>query len=156
MLKYLNVGDIMKLNDKRLIETQRLRTLIDYEFQTGFITDLDIINLSRVDYNYGNKKGLNEKEKLLKLIYNCPFLLCDLKNKNENIKAILPSFLEYRYKEEIKELKNQYKLGYINSYDFNKIKSELKFIYFESSLEGKEILDKLKSKKVKINVYKYK
>ena len=67
-------------------------------------------------------------------------MLCDQDILSLSIKKILPIFLDSRYKIEQDELKYQYNEGYITKELYEKELDELKFIFYKSSLDGKNIL----------------
>ena len=138
------------------IEIDRLN--IKKYLEDEYITDEDILALSNIDKNYGvlsNQKS-DCKTTILKHIYNCPFLLCDQESVSEEIKQILPLFLNYRYNIEIKELDNLYNQGYVNTKEYYKQKDLIKFYYFLSSKEGKEILKYGRIQNITDNVIRYK
>lgn len=83
-------------------------------------------------------------------------MLCDQESVSEEIKQILPLFLNYRYNIEIKELDNLYNQGYINKKEYYKQKDLIKFYYFLSSKEGKEILKYGRIQNITDNVIRYK
>lgn len=138
------------------IEIDRLN--IKKYLEDEYITDEDILALSNIDKNYGvlsNQKS-DCKTTILKHIYNCPFLLCDQEGVSVEIKQILPLFLNYRYSIEIKELDNLYKQGYINQKEYYKQKDLIKFYYYLSSKDGKEILKYGRIQNITDNVIRYK
>ena len=125
---------------KNLYDIEKARIDLSIYLKNGFITDDDIIGLNNVDYNYGLKKDKDIKEQKLRLIYACPFLLCDQEFASGNIKKLLPALLEYRYNMELRELQDEYELGFFSIKELNEQKKKLKYIYYNSTVDGKNIL----------------
>ena len=131
-------------NEKRvkLAQIEFARLTIKKYLDDEFITEEEIFSLTDVGNNYGvllNKKS-DCKSTILRNIYNCPFLLCDQDSVSLEIKKILPLFLDYRYKMEIRELDNLYDQGDMDQEEYYKQKAMINFCYYNSSKEGKEII----------------
>lgn len=147
------------LTHNRKIKLSRInqeRTNVGRSLNNGFITEEDIINIIQKDINYGTKtsySSTNPKIKMLKNIFNCPFLLCDQENLSLEMKNLLPCFLSTRYNTEKNMLDYYLKECYIDEEEYKNEIDELKFVYYESSNDGKSILETghvvLKQEKVK-------
>ena len=124
----------------KLLEIEKQRILIGYSLYSNEITDDDIMGLINVDKNYGLSKSNSYKEKLLKTIYNSPFLLCDQPNLGINAKKILPAFLFIIYNAQIEELKYYYEQGQYSKKEFEEEKDLIEFMYYKSSNDGRQIL----------------
>ena len=124
-----------------LLKIQKARHELEVNLKNNFITDEEIFNLIHKNINFGiNKTNYNYKESCLKNIFTCPFLLCDQKYLSSKVINILPIFLDVRYKEEQEQLLYQYNNGYISKEEYENFLDELEFIYYKSSLDGKNIL----------------
>ena len=143
------------------LETRKLETLerinkarikLDQELKCGLITDSDIFSLLKRDKNYSLERVKNYKDFLLKQIICSPFVLCDQSRLSINLKKILPIMLEIRSKDEIEELEKMQELGFINDEEFKEEKEMIKFTYYLSSEDGREILRTGHVKNVKSNV----
>lgn len=134
-------------NDKKinLLKIKRERLFLGIDLENGLIKENDILSLLKVDSEYGyiKRQGrLYYKESVLKQIYNCPFLLCDQELLSKKVKSIIPIFLNTRYDMELDELDILVETGQISYDEYLNLKEMLKFCYYESSNEGKEILKK--------------
>lgn len=143
-----------KLNNEKkisLLKIQKARLILDADLRNGLITEKDIIGLLKVDSDYGlTKQGkLSYKESALKQIYNCPFLLCDQVHLSCRVISILPIFLNIRYDMELDELDELLETEQISFDEYMDAKEMLKFCYYESSAEGKEIKDNRHSRSVR-------
>lgn len=129
---------------KKLIKINEKRNEISLALQSGLITEQDIINLLRKDINYGLRTVnalQNSKIAMLKNIFNCPFLLCDQEMLSVEIKRLLPYFLSSRYETEKETLHVYLEQTFIDENEYNEELDNLKFFYYESSNDGKCILE---------------
>lgn len=133
-------------NEIKLIKLkiERNRIFLHSALYNKEINEEELFNL------INNKKIDLKKEKILIHIYFSPFVLFDQELLSDNIKKILPDFLEYRYNMEMEELEFLYKRGDINKQEYIKSKDLINFCYYESSLEGKKIRNT--NKKIKMLV----
>lgn len=140
----------------KLLSIEKARLQLSVDLKNGLIKEEDIILLGYKSINYGFKCGKSSyKQSVLRNIFNSPFVLCDQDSLSLNIKKILPVFLEARYKTEQEELKYQYEQCYISKEEYEKELDELEFVYYKSSLDGKNILktghvSDVKDNKIKI------
>lgn len=137
---YYNLTEIKKI---KLLQIEKARILLNIELENGVITEKDLINLlsERADYGFIKKDEFNSyKKRILKDIFNSPFLLCDQENISIRVKKLLPIFLKCRYDMEIDQLNYMYNECYINEEEFEKEKKLIKFYYYQSSTDGKSIL----------------
>lgn len=136
---------------KKLVERQinltrinNKRNELSLALQTGLITEEDIINLLKKDINYGIRNFRTyqgTKNQMLKNIFNCPFLLCDQDMLSNEIKMILPHLLSSRYNTEKDVLKVYLEQAFIDENEYEEELDNLKFFYYESSNDGKCILE---------------
>ena len=130
--------------EKKLIRINEKRKELALGLQTGLITEEDIISLLTKDINYGVRTvnvARNPKKSMLKNIFNCPFLLCDQDGLSIEIKQLLPYFLSARYQNEKDVLKIYLEQTFLDENEYNKELENLKFFYYESSNDGKNILE---------------
>ena len=129
----------------KLIEIERARYMLDIELVNELILEEDILHLLSVKSDYGFKykdKIHNYKSSVLRNIFNCPFILCDQEYLSLEIKQVIPILLARRYNMEINELNNLFKEGYITKEEYLIELELIKFCYYESSNDGKSILNK--------------
>jgi len=127
-----------------LIRINEKRKELAFDLQSGLITDQDIINLLKRDINYGIRAvtiSQNPKKVMLKNIFNCPFLLCDQDMLSIEIKQLLPYFLSSRYETEKETLRVYLEQAFIDENEYYEELENLKFFYYESSNDGKCILE---------------
>jgi len=127
----------------KLLRIEKARLELNISLKNGLITEQDIILLEDKNLDYGVENIMAHskyKQKLLRDIFNCPFLLCDQDILSLDLKKILPYFLDSRYKTEQEELKCQFEEGYISKEQYEKELDELEFVYYKSSNDGKNIL----------------
>lgn len=146
------------MKNKEILERiDRARILLDQNLECGLITDEDIFGLLKKDKNYTLNKTKKYKEILLKQIISSPFILCDQKRLSFEVKRLLPAMLEARCQDEVEELEKQNELGFIDDSELKEELEMLKFVYYLSSEDGKEILKTGHVKNVKSKVlYKIK
>ena len=143
--------------EEALERINKARIMLDQELEYGLITDSDILGLFKKDKNYSLNKARNYKELLLRQIICSPFVLCDQDRLSLDLKKLLPMILKIRSKDEIEELEKIHKLGFINAEELKEEKEMVKFIYYLSSEEGRQILKNGKVKNVKSKIlYKIK
>ncbi|MBQ9071981.1 MAG: hypothetical protein IJY25_02360 [Bacilli bacterium] len=153
------MGKLSKEKVEKLIKIEMARAEVNFNLVNGFITDSDILSLNFVKPNFGINNINRKKEPktaILMDIYNCPFILCDQENLSLEVKQILPAFLEYRFKMEVKQLYNYYKQGMFSKEEYNKQREMIKFCYYKSSSDGKTILETGHVKDITDNVIKCK
>lgn len=149
------MGRLTNSKKIKLLRIEKARLQLAIDLRNGLITEEDIIKLGTKDVNYGFKYGkTNYKLSVLKSIFNCPSILCDQEYLSLSIKKILPLFLDSRYRTEQDELKYQYEEGYISKEEYEKELDELEFVYYKSSLDGKNILKTGHVREVKDNKIK--
>ncbi len=146
------------MKNKEILERiDRARILLDQNLECGLITDEDIFGLLKKDKNYILNKTKKYKEILLKQIISSPFVLCDQKRLSLEVKSLLPIILGTRCQDEVEELEKQNELGFINDDELKEELEMLKFVYYLSSEDGREILKTGHVKNVKSKVlYKIK
>lgn len=146
------------MKNKEILERiDRARILLDQNLECGLITDEDIFGLLKKDKNYTLNKTKKYKEILLKQIISSPFVLCDQKRLSLEVKRLLPIILGTRCQDEVEELEKQNELGFINDDELKEELEMLKFVYYLSSEDGREILKTGHVKNVKSKVlYKIK
>ena len=129
-------------NEKELkSKINQARSVLNIRLQNGFITESDIIHLLYENQNFSLMMAKNShKLNTLKEIFNSPFILCDQENLSMNIKKLLPLLLQCRYEMEIKELNNFLESGFISKEEYENQENLLKYCYYESSQDGKNIL----------------
>ncbi len=129
------------MKNKEILERiDRARILLDQNLECGLITDEDIFGLLKKDKNYTLNKTKKYKEILLKQIISSPFVLCDQKRLSLEVKRLLPIILGTRCQDEVEELEKQNELGFINDDELKEELEMLKFVYYLSSEDGREIL----------------
>ena len=129
---------------RNLIRINEKRRELALDLQNGLITEQDIINLLKKDVNYGIRmvsSQKNAKSAMLKNIFNCPFLLCDQDMLSIEFKQLLPYFLISRYETEKETLRVYLEQTFISEDEYNEELENLKFFYYESSNDGKCILE---------------
>lgn len=131
-----------------LLRIEKARVILDGDLGRGYITSKDIIRSFSKSDNYRLSNNHDHKENIIKNIINSPFLLCDLDNLDIEIKKLLPNILKVRYDLEIEELYTLYDNGDISNDELIELKEMLKFCYYESSMDGKQIFKNGKVKSV--------
>lgn len=131
-----------------LLKIEKARTILAGELERGYITSRDIIKTFSKDDNYRLSNNHEYKINVLKNIVNSPFVLCDQANLDMDLKKLLPSILKVRYDYEIEELYSLYDNGDITEDELLKAKKMLKFCYYESSIDGRQIFKNGKVKNV--------
>ena len=140
--------ELTKEQQLLLLRIEKARVMLAGELERGYITSRDIISTFSKDDNYRLSNNHEYKINVLKNIINCPFLLCDQDNLDMDIKKLLPNILKVRYDSEIEELYALYENGDITDDELLEGKQGLKFCYYESSIEGKQIFKNGKVKSV--------
>jgi len=120
------------------IQSARLR--FSEEIANDEITTEDIVWLLKQNSSFGTEQVSDSKQKILREIFNSPFLLCDQPQLDTSIRELLPNILETRYVQEVEELKQMRNLGYIDKEEEKGQKQLLKFCYYYTSEEGQYIL----------------
>lgn len=150
---------MLETKENLLKKIQLLRFKLNKELENGLVSEDDIIFLMNNNKGYiycKNKELQSYKQKVLKDIYNCPFLLCDQNNVSLKIKKLLPLFLHMRYLKEIEEIEFLLKSSYINNKEYEELIKITRFTYFESSIDGKNILENGQVDNVISNEFKFK
>ena len=143
--------------DETLERINRARMILDQALECGLITDTDIFGLLKKDKNYSLGKTKNYKELLLRQIVGSPFVLCDQDRLGLDVKKVLPIILRIRCKDEMEELQKMKELGFINDEEFKEEREMIKFSYYLSSEDGRQILKNGHVKNVKSKIlYKIK
>ena len=136
----------MNLTEKKTLKLEQIkqaRNMLSIELNNEFITEDDILHLLSVKNDYGFKykdKAQTYKLSILWNIFNSPFLLCDQDNLSLNVKQIIPLILNFRYNMEINELNNMLECGHITKEEYIEEEKLIKFCYYGSSKDGKNIL----------------
>ena len=149
----------MQERNVNMLRVLRRTTLVEKYILTGWITDEDLMNIFLVcdkNSNYGLISPKTKKEVLLKDIYNSPFILCDIDCLSSNIKKLLPNLLSYRYEQEKAEINYLYSINEISKCEYQKKLDDLKYYYYESTMDGKNILETGKCIGITDNVLKLK
>lgn len=134
--------------EKNLFRIKEAKRELAICLKNRFINMDDIKGVFKSSDDYGlSIEYMNYKIKILKQIFNCPFLLLD-QDLSINIKKLLPEFLKYRYDMEISELDNLLELGLISEDEYINEKEILKLYYYKTSDEGRVILKKGKIKSI--------
>lgn len=129
---------------RRLYNIEKVKTELSKYLEASIITEKDIFCLLKKDMNFGVRyldSSNNPKEKMLKNIFNCPFLLCDQKLISNDIKELLPYFLRARYETEKETLRVYFEQSFIDENEYKEELENLKFFYYESSNDGRCILE---------------
>lgn len=128
------------------------REVLDYALSVGLITQKDIYNILKNNCDYIFTKTNGYKDKLLKQIISSPFVLCDQDSLDLHVKKILPTILSIRSSVEINELEMMQELGLIDEHELKDELKMIKYNYYLSSIEGRQILKYGHIKNVKDNV----
>ena len=120
-------------------------TLADY-LKNGFITESDIMQLFNETSNYGINiiYGVDYKTKILRMIYNCPFILCNVDNLSRTLKQELNKFLHKRYNMELDELDLYLNEGELSFDEYLDKKEILKLYYFGDSKKSRKVKKKIR------------
>ena len=151
----------MTLTEKKKINLKRIeeaRHTLNIYLQNEFITESDILYLLKVKSDYGFKykdKFHSYKSSVLRSIYNSPFILCDQNYLSLNVKQLLPIILKCRFEMEIQELKYMLENDFIKKEQYIEEEKLIKYNYYGSSKDGKNILktghvDNLLDNKIKV------
>lgn len=136
------MGDKFRGRQIIALRIQENRLKISEQIEGKIITIDDLIWVFKQNRDFGLKKLVCPKEKMLQEIFNAPFLLCDQSILNSETKKILFSFLEERYQQEIEELNCLCYLGYLTLNEKQEKIELLKYCYYHTSEDGKCILEK--------------
>ena len=147
-----------KVSEKTLmlLKIERARIEVKADLYNGLINEADIYSLFNCGLEFGLSKSTNVKVKRLKEIFNCPFLLCDQDILSLDMKRLLPMMLKSKYTTEVEELYKLYEEGLISPEELLEKKELIKFVFYKSSKDGKEILKNGHVKQVKDNVLRVK
>lgn len=148
------MGRLTKEKIVQLEKINRERNYISQCLEKGIITDRNLFRLIIKSPNriFRNKTTpYTNKQKLLFSIYYSPFLLCDQKYLSDNMKRMLPVFLEYRYNQELEELQYRFEDAQISQEEYDKEVDLINFSYYKSSEDGKKIEKTGKAKYIKSN-----
>lgn len=138
--------------EQNLQRIYNARDVINQALISGLITSNDIFKLLRCDKEYVLSSPKSYKELLLKQIAINPFLLCDQDNLDLNVKKIIPVLLTLRSNSEIDELEMMQELDFISEQELKEEIQMVKFNYYLSSEDGRNILKKGHVKNVKDKV----
>lgn len=138
--------------EQNLQRIYNARDVINQALISGLITSNDIFKLLGCDKEYILSSPKSYKELLLKQIAINPFLLCDQDNLDLNVKKIIPVLLTLRSNSEIDELEMMQELDFISEQELKEEIQMVKFNYYLSSEDGRNILKKGHVKNVKDNV----
>lgn len=123
------------------VQIERERYFLEELLKNNYITERDIIVLMNQDDNYGitfSDKEYSKKELYLKKLFRKPYLLCD-QEVSDNVKQLLPTFLDRLYNLELNELKFHLDNHEYTKEYFDEVSSILHFKIYESSKDGKSI-----------------
>ena len=130
----------MNRNLKQMcIDKERYR--LETYLKKGLITEKDIVFLMSQKPSFSisfNDKKYSDKELYLKKIYRHPYLLCD-QDISENIKKLLPYFINSLYVLELNELINKLNNHELTKEEYYFRLENLNFCMYESSEDGKNI-----------------
>lgn len=151
------MNDLETRKEENLERINKARAILDMNLECNLISSENIITLLKKDKNYAFSRPKNNKDRLLKQIIVSPFVLCDQKRLSLEVKKLLPIMLETRCQDEVEELEKQNELGFIDDSELKEELEMLKFVYYLSSEDGREILRTGHVKNVKSKVlYKIK
>ena len=85
-----------------------------------------------------SNKDYSEKELYLKMLFTKPYLLCD-QNISDNVKKLLPIFLERMYNLELNSPNNHLKGNDFTYREYREALDTLKYKMYESSEDGRSI-----------------
>ena len=140
--------ELTKEQELLLLRIEKARVILAGDLERGYITTRDIIRCISKDDNYRLSNNHDHRDNIIKNIINSPFILCDQDNLDIEIKKLLPNILKVRYDSEIEELYALYDNGDISDDELINGKEMLKFCYYESSTDGKQIFKNGKVKSV--------
>ena len=122
-----------------LLKIEKYRCAIEQAIKANILTNEDILELLNVDINYGLdiNRCRDNKERMMKTIYNAPFILCDIDLFDKNMKQVIYSLLKYRYEIELKEINYDLEQCYIGEEEYNEKIEMLVYNYFYTSEEGR-------------------
>ena len=126
-----------------LLKIEQYRYGIENAIKANVLSNEDILGLLNVDINYGLdiNRCRDNKERMMKTIYNAPFILCDIDLFDKNMKQVIYSLLKYRYEIELKEINYDLNKCYISEEEYNEKIEMLIYNYFYSSEEGKSFFE---------------
>lgn len=136
--------NLTKEMQKKIYNIEKAKIELGIYLKESIITEKDIFCLLQKDINFGVRRlntTKDHKSKMLKNIFNCPFLLCDQPALSTDIKELLPYLLSARYNTELDNLKIYLEQGFIDENEYTEAKEELKFFYYEYSRDGRSILE---------------
>lgn len=147
-----------KVSEKTLmlLKIERARIELKADLYNGLVTEADIYEVFNCGLEFGLSKSNDIKTKRLKEIFNCPFLLCDQDILSLDMKKLLPMMLKSRYTTEVEELYRLYEDGLISPEELLERKELIKFVFYNSSKDGKDILKNGHVKRVKDNILRAK
>ena len=124
------------------LKIDKERYYLEELLKSGKIDEKKLINLMNQEAWFGipySGEELTLEKEALREIYNAPFILCDQEFLPDNIKKLLPVFLEDFYKRKRDGFRKQYEDGDITGNEYaNRVKI-LKYMTYESSEDGKNI-----------------
>lgn len=151
------MNDLEARKEENLERINKAREILDMNLECNLISSENIISLLKKDKEYAFSRPKNNKDRFLKQIIISPFILCDQKRLSLEVKKLLPIILETRCQDEVEELEKQNELGFIDDGELKEELEILKFVYYLSSEDGREILRTGHVKNVKSKVlYKIK
>ena len=124
------------------LKIDKQRYYLEELLKSGKIDEKMLVNLMNQDSSFGvpySGEKLTLEKEALREIYNAPFLLCDQEYLSDNIKKLLPIFLDNFYKRNREGFKKQYDDGDITGNEYARRVKLLKYITYESSGDGKNI-----------------
>ena len=140
-VKHMKISNEDRIN---LLRIEEAKLILSNYLSKGIIKDKDLINLFNEsdDYGISNNKKNSKKERMLKQVFNCPFLLCNQENLSKQVKELFPIFLQRRYNMELEELGYLLNNDSISYDEYLNRKKSLKLYYYLSSKDGEKILIK--------------
>lgn len=130
----MNINQKIILQDQTDVERYRFEKL----WEKGLITERDIIMLMNQDDNYGitfYDREYSDKEKYLKMLFRKPYVLCD-QELTDNLKMLLPMFLERLYNLEMSEYKTRLDVGEYTKAEYKSLVQILTYKMYKSSKDG--------------------
>ena len=122
------------------LKIDKQRYYLDMLLESGKINEKMLVNLMMKDSFFGiphSGEELTLEEQALREIYNAPYLLCDQEHLSDNVKKLLPIFLESFYKRNREDLKRSYEEGDMTGNEYASVVKKLRYATYESSEDGK-------------------
>ena len=128
-----------KIAEQLVIDKERY--ILERLLEKKYITEKDIIQLMNQDNSYGifiSSSDFSDKDLYMKKLFRKPYLLCD-QNVSDNIKKLLPIFIDRLYNLELNSLNNHLLENDLTYGEYREALLKLKYKMYESSEDGKSI-----------------